>query len=473
MNDSNTDEGSNVVEASGGIGDSPGGSQSTPREVWSVNRRKFLALAGGFGAAGVLSATLGPRLWEDFFGSVPKEAAVGPPPLPLTSVTSKRPLVLVTLYGGNDGLNTVIPYQSSVYQSNRGQLAIDAAKVLPLGEGYGLHPSMTGFKRLWEAKQLAIVQGVGFANPNFSHFESMDIWQSGVPGEPVSSGWLGRWLDATSSSPLRAVSIGPTMPTLLTGEKVQGAAIPPGKLVLPGDSTEQMLFAALSQISSGSPQLLSEAAAACGNLVEMSRQMGPTLSRTAASDPLHLAGATSSALAANGGAALAIADGGGGESTPNVLATQLSIVANLILAGAVPQVYSVDLGGFDTHVSQQPTQAKLLGELDMAVTAFVDALANTSSGHGVVVLIYTEFGRRVNANSNEGTDHGWANNVFVVGPAVKGGFYGEPPDLKRLQEGNLVFTTDFRSVYATMFDKVLGVDPKPFLQGSFNTLSMV
>ncbi len=450
---------------------------SAPHEAssggWLVDRRKFLALAGGLGAAGVLSATLGPRLWEDFFGATPKSASVVKPSTALNSVNITRPLVVVTLYGGNDGLNTVIPYESGVYQANRGPLAIDAARVLPIGDGFGLHPSMNGFEKLWNSKKLAIVQGVGFTNPNFSHFESMDIWQSGVPGEPVSSGWLGRWLDATNSSPLRAVSIGPTMPTLLTGEKVQGAAIPPGKLVLPGDSVEQLLYATLSQISSGEPQLLKEAAAASGNLIQLSRQLGQTLSRTAASDPLHFSGTSSDALAVNGGEALAIADGGGGQSAPNVLATQLSIVANLILAGAVPQVYSVELGGFDTHVNQQPIQEKLLGQLDSAVTAFVDALDGTPQGHGTVVMVYTEFGRRVNANSNEGTDHGWANNVFVAGPSVKGGFYGEPPDINRLQEGNLVFTTDFRSVYATMFEKVLDVDPKPFLDGTFSQFLIV
>lgn len=438
-----------------------------------IDRRKFLALAGSFGAAGVLGASLGPRLWEEMFsssgaGQLPKESA----PVPLSSVSLRRPLVIVTLYGGNDGLNTVIPYQSSIYHETRSGLAIDPSKVLPLGDGFGLHPSMTGFKKLWDAKELAIVEGVGFANPNYSHFESMDIWQSGVPGDPVSSGWLGRWLDATASSPLTAVSIGPTMPTLLTGEKVQGAAIPPGKLVLPGDSTEQLLFEALSKITAGEPQLLSEAAAASGNLIKLSSQIGPTLSKTSASDPLHLAGSSSSTLAGNGGAALAIADGGGGQSTPNVLATQLSIVANLILAGAVPRVYSVELGGFDSHVNQLPLQEKLLGELDSAVTAFVNALRTTPQGHGAVVFIYTEFGRRVAANSNDGTDHGWANSAFVLGPTVKGGFYGEPPSLSKLQEGNLIFTTDFRRVYATLFSSVLGVEPKDFLQGSFAPFSL-
>ncbi|TAN24825.1 MAG: DUF1501 domain-containing protein [Actinomycetota bacterium] len=453
-------------------GTDPGGELSSKAgSSHRFGRREFMALAGGLGAAGVLAGVLGPRLWESFFDGPAKSGI--PVESPSVSASVRRPVVVLTLYGGNDGLNTVIPYQSPIYESNRGELAIDPAKVLPLSDGYALHPSMIGFKKLWDVNRLAIVQGVGFANPNYSHFESMDIWQSGASNTPISTGWLGRWLDATNSSPLKAVSIGPTLPTLLTGEKVQGAAIPPGKLVLPGDSTEQMLFAALAELNSGQPQLLTEAAAASHNLIQLSKQMGPTLSTTASSDPLHLMNSNPGNLAGDGGAALAIANGGGGLSSANVLATQLSIVANLILAGATPQVYSVELGGFDTHVNQLATQEKLLGELDAAVSAFVDAMASSAQGKGVVVLIYTEFGRRVSVNSNQGTDHGWANDVFVLGPMVKGGFYGEPPDLTHLQLGNLVFTTDFRSVYATVFERLLGVDPKPFLMGSYSPLSMV
>jgi uncharacterized protein (DUF1501 family) len=156
-----------------------------------------------------------------------------------------------------------------------------------------------------------------------------------------------------------------------------------------------------------------------------------------------------------------------------VLATQLSIVANLILAGAATEVYSVELGGFDTHAAQANTQSELLTQLDTGVSAFVDAVGATERGSETVVLVYTEFGRRVSANASAGTDHGWANVVLVAGHPVKGGFYGDPPSLTNLSEGNLVYTTDFRSVYATMFDQVLGVDPKGFLGGTFPTLPLV
>ncbi len=156
-----------------------------------------------------------------------------------------------------------------------------------------------------------------------------------------------------------------------------------------------------------------------------------------------------------------------------MLAVQLSVVANLILSGARADVYSVDFGGFDTHADQEPVQSALLSQLDAAVTAFVDALRGTQRGAKTVMVIYTEFGRRVGANASGGTDHGWANVAFVAGPSVKGGFHGDPPSLTRLSEGNTVYTTDFRSLYASVLAQVLGTDPKPFLGGTFRQLPLV
>jgi uncharacterized protein (DUF1501 family) len=330
---------------------------------------------------------------------------------------------------------------------------------------------MPGFKKLWDAKELAIVHGVGFANPNYSHFESMDIWQSGHTDASVSTGWLGRWLDGTKSSPLRAIALGPTLPTALSGERVQGAAIPIGPLVLPGDPGEQALYAALARAGTSGAPLAVEAATSDAVLLQLNQRLGPILSRSTTANPLHvsdLAGAAQTAASE-----LAISDGGGGRAGGDVLAVQLSVVANLILAGASADVYSVELGGFDTHADQAPEQSALLSQLDGAVTAFVDALRGTRHGARTTVLIYTEFGRRVGGNASNGTDHGWANVAFAAGASVKGGFYGEPPSLTNLSEGNTVYTTDFRSLYATMFGEVLGVDPKPFLDGSFPQISFV
>jgi uncharacterized protein (DUF1501 family) len=436
-----------------------------PQRQSRLGRRAFLGLAGGAGALVALGAALGGPGWSELFGDGPahRTAAMG------QGRGSK--LVLVTLYGGNDGLNTVIPLTDSTYTALRGSLAIEPSTALRLTDGYGLHPGMPGFKKLFDRRELAIVHGVGFADPNYSHFESMDIWQSGVPGDPVSTGWIGRWLDGTRSSPLRAISLGPTPPTALSGERVRGAAISAGPLTLPGGPLERALYGAMRFAPTGGSPLEAESAASDAVLLELDRSIGPILARTETSNPLHLAGADDQA---DGDAAqLAIANGGGGQASGDVLAVQLSVVANLILAGAGADVYSVELGGFDTHADQAPVQSTLLSQLDTSVTAFVDALRGTERGKDTVVLVYTEFGRRVGANASGGTDHGWANVAFVAGPSVKGGFYGEPPSLKRLSDGNTVFTTDFRSLYATMLGGVLGADPRSFLRGTFAPLPVV
>jgi len=433
---------------------------SGPGRGGGLSRRQFLALAGGMGAIGAIGGLVGwPRVVD----------LVTPPGTAGATRPSGRTLVLVTLYGGNDGLNTVVPYEDPHYESARGLLALDPHTVLPLADGFGLHPQMTGLERLFREGRLAVVHGVGFANPNYSHFQSMDIWQSGQT-DPTSSGWLGRWLDATGSDPLRAVAVGPTAPTVLTGERVQGAALPLGPLVLPGGPTEQALYRAMARTGKGEPTLASLTAASAGDLLTVNDRLGPILGRTATANPLHR---PTTGTPASGEASLGIANGGGGLSSPGVLASQLSLVANLILADAPPEVYSVELGGFDTHADQTPTQDKLLSELDTAVSAFVDAMSTTARGKETIVFVYSEFGRRVAGNASAGSDHGWANVVLVAGHPVKGGFYGEPPSLTTLSEGNLVFTTDFRATYATLLDQVLGVDPRSFLGVSPRPIAFV
>ena len=156
-----------------------------------------------------------------------------------------------------------------------------------------------------------------------------------------------------------------------------------------------------------------------------------------------------------------------------MLSTQLSVVANLLLADVPTEVFSVELGGFDTHTDQVNTQAALLPQVDTAVGAFLDAISTSKRGKETVVLVYTEFGRRVSSNASAGTDHGWANVVFAAGAPVKGGFYGEPPSLTNLSEGNQIYNLDFRRVYATVLDQVIGVDASSFLGGKFSTVGFV
>jgi uncharacterized protein (DUF1501 family) len=341
-------------------------------------------------------------------------------------------------------------------------LALAPETVLPVGDGFGFHPSLKALAARFKAGQVAVVHGVGFADPNYSHFESMDIWQSGVPETPVSTGWLGRWLDGTRADPLQAVAIGPTVPPALSGERVQAVALPTGPLHLPGAAGEQRLMRRLGG-PSGRRGLDAQAAGADQDLFRAVDTFGPMLDRSAGS----------AAAGAGSAGGLAIANGGGGVGETGILHTQLSMVANLILGGAPADVYSVELGGFDTHADQTPTQQDLLGQLDSALDGFLHALAGHPRGRGTVVLVYTEFGRRVAANASAGTDHGWANVALVAGPAVKGGFYGEPPSLTKLSLGNTVYTTDFRSLYATVLADVLGVDPKPFLMTSVPNLGFV
>jgi uncharacterized protein (DUF1501 family) len=407
-----------------------------------LTRRQFIAAAAGAGAAGAVGLTLARHPIESALsgpsasGSTPKDAT----------------LVLCTLYGGNDGLNTVIPYQDGNYLGGRGQLAYQPHEVIPLEDGLALHPNLKGLKKLWDAQQLAIVRGVGYPNPSFSHFRSMDIWQTGVPETSVTTGWLGRWLDASGTDPLRAVSMGPNLPVALSGERVQAAAVPSGSFRLPGSALEQSAYAAMAGTVPGEPPLLATAAQSGADMLRVQHTLADVL------DQSQTGGA--------GGAAGAA--GGQGQ-----LSTQLDTVGRLIKAGVPSKVYAVSLGGFDTHANEKQTQARLLAEVDQAISGFVNNMQHDRHGHGVVVVVYSEFGRRVSANASGGTDHGSAAPVFVAGPAVKGGFYGEEPSLISLDSGNLRFSTDFRSVYATVLEKVVGVDPKVGLGRSFRTLGFV
>jgi len=433
----------------------------------TISRRRFLSLAAAGVAAGGAAGMLGPVLWDQL-----ERAAAATKKAGSLGSSTGRTLVLVTLYGGNDGLNTVVPYKDPSYAAARGVLAVDPSTVLDLGNGLGLHAAMSQFHKLWTKGHLAIVHGVGFANPNYSHFESMDIWQTAQPQDPSGTGWLGRWMDKTGADPLRAVAIGPTVPTLLSGDKVQAAAIAPGPIRLPGTSAEVALYRSMATTSHGEATLLGDAAHSNADLLQVNDVLGPILNKAAHANPLKLTGAEAPNTAGSAGA-LAIANGGGGQSAANVLSTQLSVVANLLLADVPTEVFSVELGGFDTHTDQINTQAALLPQLDTALGAFLDAISTTKRGKETVVLVYTEFGRRVSSNASAGTDHGWANVVFAAGQPVKGGFYGEPPSLTNLSEGNQIYNLDFRRVYATVLDQVIGVDASTFLGGRFSTVAFV
>lgn len=247
-------------------------------------------------------------------------------------------VVLVTLYGGNDGLDTLVPYSNSAYQAGRGPLAVAPDRVLPLDAEFGLHPSMPAFKKLWDEKKLAIVRGVGYPNSNRSHFRSMDIWQSGVPDRVEISGWLGRWQDATSSDPLRMLSLGASVPRALIGLKGGGgSALPNGQVALPGGKGITNAFVELGRGSAGAElgPWGARIGATVSNLVRVVDQLGPILKAgTKTAETASLEGGSS----ANG-------------DSVSVLDSQLNDVATLIKGDAPTRVYSVSLGGFDTHAN--------------------------------------------------------------------------------------------------------------------------
>jgi uncharacterized protein (DUF1501 family) len=399
-----------------------------------VNRRRFLAFSG-VGAVALAGAGYGIDALVRRAGTDPLPAGAGV-------------LVVLTLYGGNDGLNTVIPASDPAYRSNRPELAYAESDVLPLGEGLGLNPGMAGFKKLWDDNHLAIVRGVSYPQPDHSHFRSMDIWQTASPAAPLSTGWLGRWLDHNGADPLHAVSLDPVLPPMLAGATTAGAALPVGGLTLPHGRLGTA-FQALGDTSPGESPQQATAARAIVDLHRTALTLGGAID-----DASTAAKAAPSAKGRPGGTA--------GRKTGQ-LARELDVVASCVEMGAPTRAYSVSIGGFDTHTGERNTQQRLLTEVDGAVSGFLNLMAGSARGRNVVLVAYSEFGRRVMANANQGTDHGTAGPMFVAGAPVRGGFIGAQPSLTDLDNGDLRPTTDFRDVYATLLTDVLNSDPEPVL----------
>ncbi|GAA4565322.1 DUF1501 domain-containing protein [Micromonospora coerulea] len=405
----------------------------------ALTRRRFL-LASGVAAGSALAAGAGGLGLAELLRTAPAD--------PSGAARTKK-LVLVTLYGGNDGLNTVVPYTDPAYHAARPELAYDGEEVLPLDGVLGLNPVMRGMKRLWDDKRLAVVLGVGYPKPDRSHFRSMDIWQTASPLDPVSTGWVGRWLDGTRAAPEAAVSFEPVLPPVLAGATRAGSCVGVGGLALPSGITADAV-AGLGAREPGEPALQARAASAYRDLLRVER-----LVRGAEQQQSPLAG--------NGGAEI-LTTGPGGRS---VLETQLALVARCVEAGVPTQVYSVSLDGFDTHAMERAGHESLLSRLDQTLSAFVARMARTEAGRQVTVVVYSEFGRRVRANASQGTDHGTAGPVFVLGPRVAGGFHGEQPSLTDLDDGDLKATMDFRDIFGTLLAGVLGADPDRYLGSGY------
>jgi uncharacterized protein (DUF1501 family) len=399
--------------------------------VDTLTRRKFLQLTSGAVALGVAAPLLSIKEIA--------QAAIDRPMPPGTPI-----LVIVTLYGGNDGLNTVIPYTDPIYFASRPDISYKPETLLPLDSELALNPSMKGIKALWDQKKVAIVRGVGYPNPDRSHFSSMAKWQTASPAKNVNTGWLGRWIDTQAEDPMLAISLGSVLPPLLAGAKRSGSALPLGGLVIPkGSLAAECLM--LSKSSKNDSKLMAAAATSMRNLFSISTNVQPLLKKPAPT-PIDLP-------TINGGNA-------GGDSN---LAQQLDVVAKLIAAGSPTKVWSVSLGGFDTHANEANAQAELLGAVSDSLSRFMGQIKTTTRSNDITVMVYSEFGRRVVGNGSQGTDHGTSGPMFIIGNSVKGGFYGEQPSLKNLYKDDLAVTTDFRDVYATVIEKVLKSPVEPTL----------
>jgi uncharacterized protein (DUF1501 family) len=371
------------------------------------DRRRFLQWTG----AGIFAAMSSQLSFESL------ASAASNSPLPANTPI----LVLVTLYGGNDGLNTVVPFTDPVYESVRSNIALSSSQLLPFTDALAFNSSMPSINALYGQQKVAIVQGVSYPNPSLSHFSSMAIWQSAsLTG--LSSGWIGRWLDIQPHSPFNAIGVGSTLPPAFVGEKSVASMVDVSGIQLPWGAVASLL-PRLGRSSASDVALESAAATSITDLYSTASLLGPLV-------PTSPTGST--------------------------LGQQLTLVSTLINANVPTRVWEVNLSSFDTHTGEQLDQNALLAEVDAAIGAFMTSISAGSRPSDVTVMIYSEFGRRVASNASDGTDHGTSAPVLLIGNGVRGGLYGEPAPLSALDaNGNLQVTTDFRAVYGGLLHDVL------------------
>ena len=375
----------------------------------------------------------------------------------MTSVKKDRSLVVIELQGGNDALNTVIPYNNGLYYDFRSSIGIPQEEVLKIDDALGLNPNMVPFKDLWDRGNLAIINGIGYPNPNRSHFRSRDIWYTAEPERIGAEGWLGatiRDLDPTSENVLTGMNFGRGLPRALFRKGVPVASV--GNLatygLLPDVQDEMMRRSALDAFS---------------------RMYGPALGKDAVAQVLSQAGTD----ALKGADTLRTATqrySSSVEYAGNPIAQSLKSVAQVMSADLGTRIYFTIHGSFDTHSGELLSHPKLWGEVSTAISDFIDDLKEHGLEDDAVILVFSEFGRRIQDNGT-GCDHGSGGSAFVIGGGVNGGFYGEYPSLRKEDhsDGDMHFTNDFRSTYATILDKWLGLDPDPIVNGKFEQFDFI
>jgi len=400
-------------------------------------------------------------------GKVPSlnPLSFGPSTFDMSSVFSpqqmesmeNRTLVVVQLSGGNDGLNTLVPYTQQAYYNARPNLALDKSDVLQLNSDVALHPSMAALQSLYNDNHVAIVQGAGYPNPNLSHYESMTIWQTASPDETPQTGWLGRYLDTARSvdSSINAVELDTLLSPTVVGEKERATAIDSlrsfkiAPLTRQTQSSDEETIKALDSIQCSSCQEYND-------LVNAMMEAG--LDAMTASDVVRQAASNYETSV---------------TYPTNDFANRLKLAAQVVSSSLKPTIIYLQIGGFDTHANQKTTQANLLKTVSDGISAFYRDMESKDKADDTLIMTFSEIGRRVHENGSQGTDHGTAEPMFLIGGRVSGGLYADYPNLSNLDSnGDLIHTVDFRQVYASVLQDWLGVDSTPVLSSQFQKLNL-
>ena len=374
-------------------------------------------------------------------------------PLPGLPGGDERLLLLINLQGGNDGLNCVVPHGNPLYYQMRPTLAVSQNDVLAIDGDFGFNPQMKALKAMYDKGNVAVVQSVGYPDPDHSHFRSTEIWQTAAPDTYAHTGWLGRYLDEANlpkTNLFNGVAVAQVLPEVLVSNSVDVPSIASLNgygLVSDRNAIAKQTYSELvadNRFPFASPYLAHVAE------IEDHAQRGSE------ELPKLVAGYKTDASY---------------PATP--LGRSLALAAQIVGSNIGTRVLYVQHGSFDTHVSQKATQDRLLGEFSDAISAFYSDLAAHGNDKKVLTLTFSEFGRRIAENGSRGTDHGEASPLFMIGGGVKGGLYGTSPDLGNTNMGNVKYSTDFRSVYATVLERWLGRPSEKILAGNFAQLPII
>jgi uncharacterized protein (DUF1501 family) len=410
----------------------------------AISRRDFLLRSAGFVSVSAMVprwAVAGTKMFEESVGAA----------------ATDRTLVVLELMGGNDGLNTVVPYTDPAYLLVRSRIGIPQNTVLSLDGSLGLNPAMTGLKALWDRNRVAVLENVGYPNSSLSHFSSRDIWHTADPTLAQRLGWLGRWADAAignNSNPLACAAISQSLPRTLLADSVSVPSFvnlatysSSTDGVYPGDRNNQLsAFLAQGADQYEIENTISEVTG-LGNAAISSSNILQTVSSGYVPAGVYPAGS---------------------------LGAGLLLIAEIINANVGARILYITYGGFDNHANEDQDHDNLLKTVSDAIKAFFDDLDGHGKSHDVVLMTWSEFGRRVQDNASRGTDHGTSAPHFVVGDAVTPGIYGKPPSLTSLDSnGNLKIENDFRSYYGTILSDWLKADSAAILGAGWPNLGFI